>query len=116
MYTGRSSDGKFELGDYVLVKDNRQGFVRYIGSTGIVRGCLVGIELDEASPAGHDGRFGAKNYFECPKGHGTFVRPMDVIQVLSQSLLLDSSPTSTGIRRHQLPRARVGAHQAVAEE
>ena len=60
---GRFSS-QFEIGDYVLVKDNRKGFIRYIGSTGIVRGCLVGIEPEEASPAGHDGCFGGTRHAE----------------------------------------------------
>ncbi len=48
----------------------------------IVKGCLAGIELDEESPAGHDGRFGGTNYFECPEGHGIFVRLMDVVKII----------------------------------
>eukprot|EP01083_Nonionella_stella_P166938 559723_1 len=80
---------QFEIGDYVLVKDDRKGIIRYIGSTGIVRGCLVGVELDEKSPAGHDGRFGGKNYFQCPEGHGIFVRLIDVIKVIKTKKEMD---------------------------
>ena len=47
---------------------------------------LVGIELDESSPAGHDGRFGDNQYFNCPNGHGIFLRPMDVIKVIQSAM------------------------------
>eukprot|EP01084_Bolivina_argentea_P291279 500601_1 len=88
----RDDDGRnktsvqFSIGDYVEIKDDRKGFVRYIGSTGIVRGTLVGIELDAKSAAGHDGRFGGKNYFECAEGHGIFVRLMDVVKILKTAI------------------------------
>ena len=32
----------FNIGDYVLVKDNRKGFVRFIGTTGLVRYLFAG--------------------------------------------------------------------------
>eukprot|EP01084_Bolivina_argentea_P017482 32655_1 len=73
---------QFSIGDYVLIKENRKGIIKYIGKTRIVRGTLVGIELDEKSPAGHDGIFGGTKYFKCPQGHGIFVRLIDVIKVL----------------------------------
>merc|ERR1712228_1097957 len=90
--TGKNA--QFGVGDYVLVKDNRKGIIRYIGATGIVKGCLVGIELDEQSPGGHDGRFGGKSYFECPDGHGMFVRLLDIIKIIKtkQRIERESNP------------------------
>ena len=32
-----TADTPFDIGDYVLVKDNRKGYIRYIGGTGLVR-------------------------------------------------------------------------------
>ena len=32
-----AADSSFDIGDYVLVKDNRKGYIRFIGTTGLVR-------------------------------------------------------------------------------
>ena len=64
---------------------NRWAPEKVVCASALIRGVLVGIELDERSPAGHDGRFGDDQYFDCPNGHGIFLRPMDVIKVLKPS-------------------------------
>merc|ERR1712129_562343 len=70
------------------------GIIRYIGTTGIVKGCLVGIELDELSEAGHGGTFGGKAYFECEDGHGIFVRIVDIVKIIKtkQQIERESNP------------------------
>merc|ERR1712228_1168083 len=77
-----NESAQFGVGDYVLVKDNRKGIIRFIGKTGIVTSCLAGIELDEQSPAGHDGIFCGTKYFDCPDGHSIFVRLSDIIKII----------------------------------
>merc|ERR1712228_27432 len=85
-------NAQFGVGDYVLVnRYYRKGIIRYIGNTGIVKGCLVGIELDEQSPAGHDGRFGGNQYFDCPDGHGIFVRLSDIIKIIKTKKKIEES-------------------------
>lgn len=44
---------------------------------------MVGIELDQAVPDGHDGRLNNTQHFTCYPGHGMYVRPVDVLEVLT---------------------------------
>lgn len=75
-------DKTFNIGDYVLLKKDRKGIVRYIGKTAIVRGTLVGVELDKPNPAGSNGTFCGETYFECENDHGVFVKVSDVMSVI----------------------------------
>ena len=53
----------------------RRGTVRFVGKMEqLPPGYWIGIEYDE--PAGkHDGFIRGKRYFQCPMGHGAFLRP-----------------------------------------
>merc|ERR1711933_417187 len=76
---------ELSVGDYVLLKDDKKGTVRFIGITGIVKGSLAGIELDEASPSAMDGIFGGTQYFECEYGHGLFARLWDITEIIKKA-------------------------------
>ena len=43
----------------------------------LTAGFWVGIELDD-SLGDHNGNIQGTQYFQCPVGHGTFVRPKEV--------------------------------------
>jgi hypothetical protein len=51
----------------------RQATIRYLGNLHSEDGDWVGLELKEAS-GNTDGIFNGKRYFECPRGHGLFVK------------------------------------------
>ncbi|XP_053908811.1 tubulin-folding cofactor B, partial [Cuculus canorus] len=53
--------------------------VTYVGQTSFQPGFWVGLCCDD--PVGrHDGSVGGRRYFECPPGHGVFVRPNRILR------------------------------------
>ena len=67
-------------GDKVSYK-GKEAVVRFRGETGFAPGVWLGLEMAESGGEGlHDGRsFVDKvKYFDCPKGHGVFVRETQV--------------------------------------
>jgi tubulin-specific chaperone B len=64
------------VGDRCQVKlGGTRGTVRFVGTVEqLPPGYWIGIEYDE--PAGkHDGLIRGQRYFQCPMGHGAFLRP-----------------------------------------
>ncbi|KAJ1854488.1 hypothetical protein GGH12_004218 [Coemansia sp. RSA 1822] len=70
------------VGHAVEVQGSR-GIVRFSGTTEFASGKWFGVELEEAQGK-NDGSVQGKRYFECPPGHGVFVRSSQV-KVLTSS-------------------------------
>mmetsp|Transcript_113419 Transcript_113419/g.177278 ORF Transcript_113419/g.177278 Transcript_113419/m.177278 type:complete len:240 (+) Transcript_113419:73-792(+) len=64
-----------QIGTRVLItnQDNAPGIVKFIGNTDFSAGVWVGVALDK-QVGKNDGSVQGKKYFECPPGHGIFVR------------------------------------------
>ena len=65
------------LGQKIQLPDGRTGTVRFLGQTSFAPEDWVGIELDDGSGK-NDGSVYDVRYFDCPMGHGMFVRPNKV--------------------------------------
>ena len=63
--------------------DGQTATVQFIGNTHFAQGDWVGVVFDDAVGK-NDGSVQGQRYFECPAGHGMFVRPT-VATVLDQS-------------------------------
>ena len=65
---------EFEVGQTVELGDGQVGVVQFAGSTHFAPGDWVGIVFDD--PIGkNDGSVQGQRYFDCPAGHGMFIRP-----------------------------------------
>ncbi|KAL8380709.1 hypothetical protein RB595_005134 [Gaeumannomyces hyphopodioides] len=62
------------VGQIIELSDGRQGVIRFVGRTSFAQGDWVGVELDDDSGK-NDGSVQGERYFDCPLGHGMFVRP-----------------------------------------
>ncbi|KAL9132097.1 MAG: hypothetical protein Q9217_000133 [Psora testacea] len=67
----------FTIGQRVELSDGRIATVQFIGSTHFAGGDWIGVGLDEATGK-NDGEVQGQRYFDCPAGHGMFVRPSAV--------------------------------------
>eukprot|EP01083_Nonionella_stella_P120906 362797_1 len=72
-----------KLGDKVRTIRGKTGVVKYMGTTSFAKGVLIGIQLDEWWPNGHDGSVQKARYFSCPPGHGYFTRLSHLVGNLS---------------------------------
>lgn len=65
----------FEVGDRVVVgQHGKKGTVAFLGETSFSKGVWAGIALDQKAGK-HNGTILGQKYFECPNGHGIFIRP-----------------------------------------
>ncbi|KLU89556.1 dynactin ro-3, partial [Magnaporthiopsis poae ATCC 64411] len=62
------------VGQIIKLSDGRQGVIRFVGRTSFSQGDWVGVELDDDTGK-NDGSVQGERYFDCPLGHGMFVRP-----------------------------------------
>ena len=69
----------FKIGDKVKLLDGNIGIIKYIGFTHFGKEELIGIELDNWSPNGHNGKIKGRTYFRAAPGCGTFVRRNSII-------------------------------------
>lgn len=72
----------FQIGQAVELSDGRTATVQYAGSTHFATGEWVGVELDTATGK-NDGEVQGQRYFDCPQGHGMFIRP-NVATIIDQ--------------------------------
>lgn len=72
---------ELSVGRKAQLADQRVGTIRFVGKPQFAPGLWVGIELEDASGK-NDGSVQGERYFECPPGHGMFVRP-NAIKVLA---------------------------------
>jgi len=74
-----------EKGERVRLRNGRTGTVWFIGKADFAKGEVVGLELDQWTPNGHDGSVKGQRYFECPPGHGYFTRKAAIVEKLGES-------------------------------
>ena len=90
---------KLQVGDHIRLTRGKRGVVKYIGKSSelfndvfddAVEGeDVIGIELDEWSPNGHDG----KGFFKTTKGRGYFALKKSVANIIQPTLFGDASKT-----------------------
>jgi len=72
------------LGQRIELNDGRIATVRFVGTTSFQTGDWVGVELED--PTGkNDGSVKGERYFDCEPGHGMFLRPSGVRQVIAEA-------------------------------
>jgi len=67
----KSSDSGIAIGDYVKLRNGKEGTVMFVGCLRGSSDEVVGVKLPVWSESGHDG----KGYFTVPKGYGYFTKP-----------------------------------------
>jgi len=105
---------RYQVDDRVLLKDNRSGIVKFIGTVKFSKGQWYGIVLDEAFTGKNDGEVKGKRYFKCSKNSGIFVKKEKISKVLPPRKLsslrkssLSKSPSSKSIHKTE-PNFKVG--------
>ena len=64
----------FQIGQTVELSNGVKATVQFVGNTHFAPGDWIGIELEDASGK-NDGAVAGQRYFDCPPGHGMFIRP-----------------------------------------
>lgn len=64
----------FQVGQTVELSNGVTATVQFVGNTHFALGDWIGIELEDASGK-NDGAVQGQRYFDCPPGHGMFIRP-----------------------------------------
>lgn len=77
---GELSD--FKVGQTVELQDGQTATVQFKGNTHFAAGAWIGVVLDDATGK-NDGSVQGQRYFDCPPGHGMFLRPT-VLTILEQ--------------------------------
>ncbi|KAI1611341.1 dynactin 1 [Exophiala viscosa] len=91
------ADLNIKVGHTIVTHDGREGVVRYIGPLQIAAGEWLGLELADGSGK-NDGSVKGQRYFDCPPGHGIFVRKESAAKVSkpsSQDAKVNGAPAST---------------------
>ncbi|OAL50105.1 hypothetical protein IQ07DRAFT_587775 [Pyrenochaeta sp. DS3sAY3a] len=74
---------EFKVGQTIETSAQQQGLVKYVGPIHVAEGFWLGIELP--TPTGkNDGSVRGERYFQCPPGHGLFIRDSNVVRIVSQ--------------------------------
>eukprot|EP01083_Nonionella_stella_P251654 868039_1 len=73
-----------QLGDYVQLGDDREGYIRYIGQRSHHHGIWYGMELIIGSGT-HNGCENGEIYFQCDDYRGLFIRSWNVKCILSNT-------------------------------
>lgn len=74
---------EFKIGQKIETNTHRTGIVKYVGHIHVAEGDWLGIDLQE--PTGkNDGSVRGERYFDCPAGHGLFVKETDILRIVSQ--------------------------------
>ena len=73
----------YKVGNHVILNQDREGFIRYIGTTSFGSGKWYGIELSNGNVGQHNGTFAGKKYFECDELRGIFVRKKEILRLFT---------------------------------
>merc|ERR1712228_1101796 len=75
---------EYYTGDHVMLSQNREGIILYIGEVDFAKGTFVGIELVNGAKGNHDGVYKGKRYFQTAPNQGIFIRESNILcKVLS---------------------------------
>ena len=98
----------FEIGDLVQLTKKRQGIIKFVGqlhNRDAGDGVWYGIELTDDNKGDNNGNMGKTQYFECKTaGKGIFVRPKELIEIISKALKDSRSGLHTVNEDALLPR------------
>ncbi|KAL8346277.1 hypothetical protein RB598_000265 [Gaeumannomyces tritici] len=94
------------VGQIIELSDGRQGVIRFIGRTSFAQGDWVGVELDDDTGK-NDGSVQGERYFDCPLGHGMFVRPT-TCTVLADAPPPAPAPRAVPAAKKPAPRPSTG--------
>ncbi|TKA32827.1 hypothetical protein B0A50_01053 [Salinomyces thailandicus] len=107
------------VGQKIELNDGRTAQVRFVGTTHFQTGDWVGVELEEATGK-NDGSVKGERYFECEQGHGMFLRPAGVRQVVDDvkprvrsGAVAKAKPGSTHTAVNGLKRQEPGRRTSV---
>ena len=64
----------FQIGQTVEISNGVRARVQFVGNTHFAPGDWIGIELEDETGK-NDGAVQGQRYFDCPSGHGMFIRP-----------------------------------------
>jgi dynactin 1 len=74
---------KYKIGQTVELTQDKSGVIKYIGELHFSEGIFYGVDIGE--PKGkNDGEVRGQRYFECPEGHGIFVRDVSILRIISE--------------------------------
>lgn len=73
----------FQVGQTVEIPTGVKATVQFIGNTSFAPGDWIGIELEDDSGK-NNGTVQGQRYFDCPPGHGMFIRP-PVLKIVDES-------------------------------
>ncbi|KAF2839724.1 hypothetical protein M501DRAFT_730540 [Patellaria atrata CBS 101060] len=73
----------YKLGQLVELNDGRQAIIRFVGETSFAAGLWIGVEFEEQCGK-NDGSVQGERYFNCPMGHGMFLKPTGVGRIMEQ--------------------------------
>jgi len=76
-----SKDGEISIGDYIKLRNGKEGTVMYVGCIGSSTEEVVGVKLKQWSDSGHDG----KSYFTVPVGYGYFAKRSTIVSCTKKS-------------------------------
>jgi len=92
----------YRVGQTVELNDGRQAVVRYIGEPAFAQGQWVGVEFMDAVGK-NDGSVRGERYFDCPPGHGMFLKPTGISRILEKP---KATPRANGRPFSQPPKGR----------
>ena len=76
--------GDLSPGQTIALADGRHAVVRFVGNTHFAPGGWVGVELEDGTGK-NDGAVQGERYFDCEMGHGMFLRPAAVAEIIEQA-------------------------------
>jgi len=76
-----SKDGGISIGDYIKLRNGKEGTVMYVGCIGSSTEEVVGVKLKQWSDSGHDG----KGYFTVAVGYGYFAKRSTIVSCTKKS-------------------------------
>lgn len=104
---------EFKVGQTVETTDGRKAVIRYIGEINAAPGQFLGIELPDATGK-NDGSVKGERYFDCPLGHGLFVRPAGISRVIAQPAPPPAKPVPSPTKSIASPTKPTASRQSIS--